>query len=147
MDKATWILVTDAGRGRLFERVDGQTREVDDFVHPEGTRHRGALLSSPSGRRGKGAGPSAGLRSSTDVKEASAESFARREAARLKAGLDRHRYDALMLVAPPHFLGLLLASLDPQVAKRIVATLDRNYTRLTASALMARLGGPHALAP
>ena len=147
MDQATWILVTDAGRGRLFERMDGQTREVDAFVHPEAVGRRRPPRSAPAGRRGMGAGPSASLGAAGEAKEASAESFARWEAGHLKAGLDHHRYGALMLVAPPRFLGRLLAALDPQVAKRVVATLGRDYTRWPAAALMARLEGPHVVAP
>ena len=51
----------------------------------------------------------------------------------------RNAYERLALVAPPHFLGLLRATISSTVAKRVELTVDKDYTALKADELAERI--------
>ena len=121
----TWILVTDASRARLFE---AGLREVgwsllEEFAHPEGRElSREIRPSSPPGRMQQNKSPG-GRRTSveprTTPKEAETERFAQHLADRLDEATREHKLDNLVLVASPHFLGILKGKLDRQTAKHL----------------------------
>ena len=139
MNRKTWILVSDAAKAKLFEQQGRKLREVAGFIHSDSARHVGDFVSDSAGRRGMGGLNSPGLSAVTDPHEVEAEKFARQHADTLKQGLDTQRYEDLVLVAPPHFLGVLRKALDPQVGKRVVASYDQNYLHLDPSSLRDRL--------
>src|SRR4029079_10599152 len=80
-----------------------------------------------------------GVEAETDPKEVEAQKFARELAGELKKGLDDHAYDALILAAPPHFLGLLKDALDDQVRRRVEATIAKDLSPLAPSEIQRRL--------
>ena len=63
-------------------------------------------------------------------KEAEAQHFARDVASMLGTGLDRRQYDAVALVAPARFLGILTDSLDAQTRKRVLIRVDKDLTHI-----------------
>ena len=145
MAAITWILVSDASRAKLFEGHRREIREFADYIHPAGRSHTDALITSGAGRRGQrtqgGSGDNArpGLGETVHPKEVEAASFARELADHLKRSLNAHRYTSLVLVAPPHFLGLLKAALDPQVQKVLAAWHAHDYIELDPHALIRKL--------
>lgn len=140
MGELTWILVADAGRARLFLNRGGELEELFDSISPEGRQHVGDLVSDHSGRRSQGGQPHRPtMGSDRDPKEVEARRFAKQLAGDLKRGLDSHACEAFVLVAPPHFLGLLRQALDPQVARRVLTTLDHDFTHLRADELFERI--------
>ena len=145
MTATTWILVSDASRAKLFEGQRREIREFADYLHPESREHTDQLISSEAGRRGQrthgasGDGARPGLSEAVPPKEAEAASFARELAVHLKQGLNAHRYGSLVLVAPPHFLGLLKAALDPHVRKALVSAHAHNYIELDPHPLIRKL--------
>ncbi len=58
---------------------------------------------------------------------------------RAGAGRVEHRYDRLILVAPPHFLGTLRQVLDAQVQACVVAELDKELVAERLDRLHARV--------
>ena len=76
---------------------------------------------------------------STPPHEVEAERFAHTVAKLLEGGLDSNDYERLLLVAPPHFLGLLRSALSSHVAKHVEGSLDKDYTELDAEELAERL--------
>ena len=66
--------------------------------------------------------------------------FAKQLEDRLANGLRHGAYTALVLVAPPRFLGRLKTRLDSEVAKSLVQAVDKNYTRCGVAGLRERLG-------
>jgi len=70
---------------------------------------------------------------------------ARREAFAAELGhLLDHEYDInafsdLVLIAPPHFLGLLRKTLGGKLRKRVIAELDKDYTPLPLHDLQPRV--------
>ncbi len=53
----------------------------------------------------------------------------------INEGRFEHRYEKLLLVAPPRFLGKMRAALDPQVAKLVSHTSDKDITKATVEAI------------
>jgi len=68
-----------------------------------------------------------------------AEHFAHSVARVLESGLADNAYERVALVAPPHFLGLLRATISSNVAKRVELTLDKDYTALKPDELAERI--------
>ncbi len=158
--KTTWILVCDASRAHLFEEREpgGGYPLVASFLHPKSRAHVTDLVTDANGRKPVGVSRGVGMVRSwqggiqgrpgvepdTDPKEVEAQKFARELSATLTRGFDDHRYDALVLVAPPHFLGLLKATLDEPVKKRLEGTVDKDFSPLEPREIERRLRAERA---
>lgn len=60
------------------------------------------------------------------------DAFARRIAGYLDKARHRQRYDRLLLVAPPRFLGQMRDALGEEVARLVADDLDRDLSWFTA---------------
>lgn len=70
-----------------------------------------------------------GLEKKTTHHEEDAKRFAARIARFLKQSHAEDRYDELVLVAEPHFLGLLRAALPPSIEKLVKLQIPREYAQ------------------
>ena len=138
------FLVTDAeapGALRpLHALVDpaAHDKEGDRTVNDGG--RRAGRVSSDGGGAGRHAGgasvvASAGL----EDRHLEAESFARRVAAQLTEAHRQQRFDTLVLVAAPRFLGLLRQELDPTQRAVVVHELDKDVIHESEAEIAARL--------
>jgi protein required for attachment to host cells len=140
----TWILVSDTSRAKLFSaenRADDWAL-VKDFEHPEGREFSKDIRpSSPPGRmqKSKGVGSRSAVEPHTWPKEAEAERFAEQLAKYLDEALGKRAFDALVLVAPPHFLGMLHGTLGKQTAKHLKATVDKDLAMFDSAEIRERL--------
>lgn len=142
----TWILVTDASRAKLLstEVREDDWSLVKEFEHPEGREmSREISPSSPPGRmqqRSKTPGARhTAVEPHTTPKQAEADRFAQHLADYLEKGTTRRAFDYLVLVAPPHFLGTLKASLGRQAAKHLRATVDKDLSMFQPAEIRQRL--------
>jgi protein required for attachment to host cells len=142
----TWILVSDASRARLFSTELRETpwTLVEEFEHPEGRMRPSEVWpSSPPGRMQQGKSVAAGRRTAmephTSPKDAESERFALQLAERLETAVARNEFDHLVLVAPPHLLGILQHALKKQTARRVKATINKDLVKLAEAELRARL--------
>ena len=141
----SWILVADPSGARLFASKGvifrGDWKLVGEFQHPEGRVKAHEVLTDRPGRV-KQSGP-AEMRSAmephTPVKTVLAEAFARLLAKKLEAGLAARQYERLVLVAPPFFLGILRQQLSAEVAKRVIAAVEKDYLHLAEQKLRDQL--------
>jgi protein required for attachment to host cells len=157
--RTTWILVCDASRARLY-REEPQGRGftlLESFSHDESRARARDLMADAQGRKpngnpggvGNGAHPGGttggnylgrpGAAPDTDPKAVEAQKFVRELAEALERGLNDHAYQALVLVAPPQFLGMLRATVSSQVEKRIETSIDKDFSWLEPHALEERL--------
>lgn len=132
----TWILVADRARARLFESgaADHSLSEIADFLNPEG---RGEAKAGEDDRPARvhdrmGAGRHA-VEPSSNERDKSIERFARALVDELSRGRVGNRFDQLVLVAPPAFLGALRAELDRPLAAMLTHSIDKDLTRADAS--------------
>jgi protein required for attachment to host cells len=141
----TWLLVCDASSARLFSSRGRQAplNLLREFDHPAGHATNHELTTDKPGRVQQSAGPNKGSSSAmephTSPKTVEQRHFAHDLADALHKGLGEGAYQHLVLVAPPHFLGLLRAVLDQQVEKQVRMSMDKDYTQLDVRELGERL--------
>ena len=130
----TWVVVAHRAGARLFEHRTGQA-------------HAGKLahlrdLENPDGRKKSGEIDTDRTVSST-AHEQVAVSFARSLAHELEAARINHQLDQLVLVAEPHFLGLLEAALDRPTARIVTAVVRKDLAQVPGHEVVTHLA--HAL--
>lgn len=132
---AVWILVADRGRARLFEadRADA-LRELQDFVNPdarvaEREQHydRAARVNESMGAARHAIEPHTTLHDKLSAR------FAQQLQQVLDAGRRASRYERLVLIALPQFLGVIRAALPSQVHQAVVAEIPKELVTKTPS--------------
>lgn len=144
--KSTWILVADRARARLLELVprdDGSDLiEIGDFVNPEGREAEHDLVTERRPRTQESAGTARhAIEPHTSLRDKSDNRFAQELGASLEHGRVAHRYEQLVLVALPHFLGTLRATLNRHVCACIVAEVPHNLTTKSLAEIRSHLPG------
>jgi protein required for attachment to host cells len=138
-----WVLVCDAARARVFEirNEDPIWHPVGVFDHVESRSKTSALAGDHLGQRSpEGAGVHHGaLAPASSPKEVEKAHFGHGLARMLEQALRARRFLRWVLVAPPQFLGMLRNELTPELAKHLMATVDKDLTHLTAHDLAERL--------
>ena len=132
MKKIVWIVVANRAAARLFQvsQPMGPLEELDAFIHPEGRLQEHDLVSDRPGRSfdSYGAG-----RHAEDPDTAATEREATNFAVQLSRFLHKARcerkFDALVLVAAPAFLGALREHLDAPTRERITLEVDKNLVQ------------------
>lgn len=127
-----WIVVADRSRARIFEtdRTFQELREVEDLLNPEGRFDDAQLRHDAKGRfYGKGerfqahtAEPRVSQRKHDE------EKFSRDVMKRLTEACDAKRYDSLVMVAPPEFLGLLRQQLPERVGQHVTRQINSDIS-------------------
>lgn len=135
MNEKTWVMIAGSSRALLYS-VSGKDRPwtlVKEYAHPESRVSEGGLSSDQPGRAfgSMGGGARSAMESKTSPKEIEFEHFAHELATALHDGHGQNAYERIVLVAPPHFLGLMRKNIDATVSKLIVATMDKDYLHLS----------------
>ncbi|APR84387.1 Hypothetical protein A7982_09736 [Minicystis rosea] len=153
-ERTTWILVCDASRARLFAET-GPARDfslVGSYEHPASRERVRDLVTDSNGRKAIGGSHGVGLNGrpvgfhgrpgvepDTDPKDVEAQKFARTLSDVLEKGFDAHAYEALVVTAPPRFLGQLKESMSEKVKRRITLAMDKDLSLLPPRDLVRRL--------
>jgi len=128
-----WILVADSTRARIFEATSpiSPFTEIDDLAHPEGRLHPHDLTSDKHGRTyDAGSSGSHGRDNPVDPKQQEAIAFARQIAECLECACSENKFERLVLVAAPAFLGLLRENLANTVVRLVTREVDKNIVQL-----------------
>jgi protein required for attachment to host cells len=112
-----WVLVCDAGRARFFEL--------------NGDNPTWSLVSE---RLHEGGGPTGG-----PTKDVDKSQFAHTLGATLDQAMRQARFGHWVLVAPPHFVGLVKKELTPQLEKHLMTTVDKDLAHETVEELARKL--------
>lgn len=138
--RTTWILAADRAKARLFS-FDGDPdsiTELEDFVNPNGHGRQPAQDRPPRTHDRQGASRHV-IEPRTSPRDKADESFARELDSVLERGRVDHRYQDLVLIAPPRFLGALNAALSSHVRARVVAELPKGVAGADAQDILAHL--------
>jgi protein required for attachment to host cells len=133
----TWIVAADSSRARVLQ-VAGRERllEIDNLLNPEGRLQNREINTDAAGRfPGKdrpGGHASDDQDRTVDHVE---EGFAKRVGDYLDKARTEHRYDELVLVAPPKFLGALRKKLGKEVEKLVADELPKDLSWFNAREL------------
>ncbi len=123
----TRVIVADNARARIFASGTAINRlqELEGFAHPEAHLSNIDLVGDASG---KSVDQHGSLDPATSAREHEAESFAKLLARHLKEMHNQQHYDQLILIASPHFLGLLRKQLPDPLDKLLTKTIDKDLT-------------------
>ncbi len=136
--KSTWIVVAESARARIFimPGIGGKLQEVTDLSHPESRLHDTELSSDLPGRTFDSQGQGRHrMEPTTDPKEREARAFAAEIARHIERGRNEGNFDALVLIAPPKFLGRLRAELTKPARDTLVGELDKNLVEADTKTL------------
>jgi len=141
----TWIVVADAGSARVFASGmrDAPWTLVQELDNPEGRQaSHESHPSAPPGRMQES--KTLGARRSsmephTTPKEAAGERFAHELSELIDAARHRAQFERLVLVAPPHFLGVLRGLLSSDATAHVTAAVDKDLVAIAPHELRERL--------
>jgi len=140
--KPTWILVADSSRARIFTAAtpSAPLEELEDLTHPESREHEQDLVTDLPGKHRNDTGIGAhGFQDEVEPKEQETINFAKYLARHLDDNRKKNRFQRLILVAAPSFLGLLRNELPDTTRKTVIYTLDKNLTQHTPEDIRAHL--------
>ena len=132
--KLTWILVADSSRARIFKAEKGSLiQEIEDLAHPEGRLHEQDLTSDLPGKDAdrNGTGKHA-FQDQIEPKEQEEIDFAKRIARHLDESYNANKFEQLMVISAPSFLGTLRRQFSDEISQRICFELDKNITMHSA---------------
>jgi protein required for attachment to host cells len=142
MSKTTWILVANRAGARLFEN-SGPGMGLSfkqEFPHSEGRLKNQEITSD---RQGQGPDTRGGghhsYESAVEPVEHLAQQFAKHLAQQLEHGRTEKRYEQLILVAEPRFLGHLRAALSSPILALVIASVDKDLGDIDARDLAGHI--------
>ena len=124
-----WVVVASSTRCRIFtqHKHSGPLEPVMDLEHPEGRLHGRDLVSDRPGRTFDSAGNGRHAMGQTvDPHEQENIRFAKTVATKIDAARKKERFDRLVLVADPRFLGHLRHTLSSATRQRLTTELQKN---------------------
>lgn len=139
--KSTWILVADNTHVRIFtaKTPSSSLEEVEDLAHSEGRLHDREMTTDLPGRIKSADGSGHAYEQPTDPKKHEADNFAHRVAKHLEAAHNANKFEQLLIIAEPSFLGLLRNQLADHIKQHVCFELDKNITTQTAADIRKHL--------
>ncbi|MGJ0490115.1 host attachment protein [Methylobacter sp.] len=141
--KSFWILVADSSRARIFtaDTPSSPLGELEDIAHTEGRLHDREITSDLPGRMRHVGGGVEGhpYNPSSDPKKHEASNFAHSIAQHLQEARGENKFEQLVIIAEPTFLGMLRNNLPEQVKKTVCLELDKSITTHSAAEIRAHL--------
>ncbi len=145
----TWIIAADESRARVLQVLDREQRlaEIEDLVNPAGRAQDRELQTDAEPRfNGSRGGPASDPERQGAV-EHSVRTFAKEVGRYLDRARNEHRYDQLVLVAPPKFLGALRKELHKEVEKLVTGELPKDLSWFNAREIEKYFAKGSARAP
>ncbi len=134
---ATWILVADSSRARLFSinRALDPLHEIGNFERPEARAKNHDLTTDRQGAvDGMGS-----VEIDMSPKRHEALTFAKELSEHLRQGRVSGQFNRLHIAASPSFLGLLREKLDQPTAQLVVHEVCKDLTQLDTADIRKHL--------
>jgi len=138
-----WILVAHRGGARIFESA-GLKRDLklwQDIPHPQGKLKNRDIDSDKPGRGINSHGARTSFQQAQGPTAHIAEQFAKQLAELLNDGRMKRLYMRLVLVAEPHFLGLLHAALSLESTALVTASIPKDLAHVELREMHKHLDG------
>ncbi len=128
--KSYWILVADSSRVRIFVADTlSALQEIEGFTHIEGRLHEQDMTSDLPGKDSGVVGVGGhSYQDEVDPKEQEAINFSKSIAKHLDEAHNSNKFEKLMIISDPSFLGKLRKQLSDQTRKAVCFELDKNIT-------------------
>ncbi|HEY0720166.1 MAG TPA: host attachment protein [Gammaproteobacteria bacterium] len=138
----SWVLVANGSQARIFN-LDEPKKSITlikEFTHPESRMKTDKLSSDRSGHfMSSGTQGSGSFNEAIDPKSYEFERFAMELAKALDEGRAANKFGKVVLVASPHFLGLIKQNMSEQLSKAISHTIQKDYTAVTERDMLEQL--------
>ncbi|HZM36603.1 MAG TPA: host attachment protein [Burkholderiales bacterium] len=129
--KTTWIVAADSSRARMLQVTGREQRleEIEDLLNPEGRLHDRELASDSLGRWSGPDRPGGNsMLDPVSPSEHVVQRFAKRVGDYLEKARGEHRFDELVLIAPPKFLGALRSELGKETARLVAEEIPKDLS-------------------
>ncbi len=140
----TWILIAHRSGARVYQTLatNAGLTLVDNIEHAQGRLQNHELETDRPGRSHDSLGDQRhGMSTEQSPTEHLAIGFAAELAARMKTAHEAKRFDKLVLVAGPKFLGHLRDELDKHTAAAVSASLNKDLGEIPEHELATHLTG------
>lgn len=130
--KKTWVVVAENSRARIFamDAINLPLRELEDLTNPEGRLQQRELVSDRPGRTFNSQGTGRHSKQAPlDKNRQFSMEFARTLSQSIEDGRMQGKFDWLVLIAPPKFLGALRQQLDKKTHRLITKEIHKNIVR------------------
>jgi len=123
----TRVIVADNARARFFSSHDviNHLVEQEGYVHSEARLKNHDLVGDAAGKSRDTHGS---LDPATSPKDHEAQNFAKLLAKHLKDMHSDQHFEQLILIAPPHFLGMLRKELPKTLERLVERTIGKDLT-------------------
>ncbi len=138
----TWVVVADSSRARIFARADrnAELQEIADLVRPEARSPGRDLTADRPGRTFNSMGRSRHAKQPKhSAHEIAMQDFAQQVARLLERGQKSRKFQKLILVAGPRFLGRVHQHLRPATVALIESEIHKNLVRRSEKTIRAHL--------
>ena len=128
----TWILIADAGRARVLENLGpgkGAHEVAAMASHADLPRTHDLVTDRQSRVHESGNATRHAIEPKTDPHEQLKQRHLEAIAAHVDASLAAEAFDRLVVVAPPHALGILRAAFTDRVRKVVTGELAKDLTK------------------
>jgi protein required for attachment to host cells len=133
----TWVLVAHQAGARIMEHRAGFGRNltfVSETPNPDGRKRNHEIDSDRAGSTytaARGLTGQRAMHSEQTAHERVADNFARELADQIERARLEHRFDGLILVAEPHFLGLLRHALTGPSLHTVKASVTKDLAAVS----------------
>jgi protein required for attachment to host cells len=138
----TWILIADAGRARVLQNLGpgkGLT-PVDGMASEASLPATHDMMTDRQGRGHESANPAHhAIEPKTDPREQLKHHYLAAQAQHLDRSLGADAFDRLVVVAPPHALGLLRSAFTHRLKAAIKAEIAKDLTKTPDHELASHL--------
>jgi protein required for attachment to host cells len=146
----TWLVVADVRKAKVYKFVPlkAQLSFITAIEHPENSLKEHDLVTDRPGHYQRHGSPSRGAYGDDySTKEVNFEKFAKELAQWLDKARMAKRYAALVVAAPPHYLGLLRKNLSKPLKAVLRFTIPKDLIPVPEDELAAIIGKEYAKAP
>ncbi len=137
----SWILVANASQACLYSSPRAKLfnghatlQMIDNIEHPASRVKNQAIASDKLGHNGHGT-----FVESSIPKEHEVELFAKKLVDCLENGRLQHKFDDLIIVAPPKFQGVLNRQLNGPLSQCLSVNINKDYTQSSQEQLITQL--------
>ncbi len=142
METVTWILIADRTRAEVLHVLPdglGPYPTLQSFIHAEGRLLPQERESDSAGRVQLAGGSRSAVEPHEDRWRVEAQRFAHQIVADLDRARHDRRFDQLIVIAPPPFLGVLRATMPDVLHRCVVHEEGGNLLQLSEVELQKRL--------
>lgn len=143
--EGTWVVIADGSRARICAKKRAKLVEVHVIEHPPGRSKARDLVTDGLSTTFASVGSARhGVGSTTSPKVHEQQNFARFLANRLESGRTANRFDQLVLIAPPSFLGLLRENMTTPLARCVTQEVPKDLTHARLDEIQVQLREKYA---